>query len=1178
MALTASSIQAGFEPIPGYILREKLGAGGYGEVWLADAPGGLKKAIKFVHGNIDGNRACSELKSLQRVRQVNHPFILSLERIEVVDGQLIIVTELAQGSLHDRFLEFHQKGFVGIMRERLIGYMRDTAEGLDFLCQQHDLQHLDVKPANLLLVADRVKIADFGLIKDIQSNSLSVMGGLTPTYAAPEMFDGRPGRSSDQYSLAIVYQELLTGTLPFRGRTTAQLANEHLNKAPNLEAIPLLERPVLAKALSKRPQLRFSDCREFIAALERVHAQGAQPAPSERQDAPQIKKRPAAGLQRPSKFQQSNPLSKAQLSSVSTQSQIAPSQFARAIDVLPSLADFNSPTDDATAESTAKPEVKKSFTIGLGATGAHAVMGMRREILETTPQQLESEKIGFLVIDSDQKTIESVLDLDRTERLPYHCSLLIPLKSPQYYREHTKSDFRQLSRRWLYNIPRSLKTEGVRPLGMLSFLDNAGRIYDAIQASLVEIAKSSGDANAHEPIEVRIVSSAHGGTGSAIVSEIGFIVRQLAADFEIPIQVELILTCASPTGFASSDLTTASALACLMEINHYFQTEGLHPQIDQIPESTANNQPPFDRVSMIYGGQCGNSRDWEDATNQASHYLWACACSELGPRLALTRLEAKQNEKLHADQGWTTWLSTVNSRHIEITNRIDPTEAANRLALQKCLQWISALNEGISEKPAGKRTSSDPKLLEKMDFFVGDMFRSNHWTAQAWVRECMNCLLVSSDPTPPQAENVEPSEQIVPAPNTTSLNVEQQRDLEHVCEQLAMDVQNAMQTMSLMVTNTQQKLAEWLISRWLTSPVELSHLRDLVRLIGSKFTVNANSLEVVSQKLCENHDAILERMYSGELKSSQEQDQQLQTMALEARFHSLGAKMLARLAEHMSYLEDLWVNECILLKADLSTWAESLAKVLGICLDNSSKSNSLLSALLQTECEDSINKEVRRLFQSLVGSRLMNTVALSDTKPTPPEDKQQVFALILTETIRLFSSSSKSSTKETRDVAEQSTSLSSVAVNSVSASSLSEVTQTISVLEPTQSISLKTGTSDAKTADSVALVKRSLEMDIDSSRPYFVEFGGAVRNVALLPSQLAQQLDPLQLATLKDRQVATIAGDQIRQTSLVCLGEHLVLSDIMDRVWMPSSDIWHLAHRILSRVDVDWVPMNVANN
>ncbi|MFY7873906.1 MAG: protein kinase domain-containing protein, partial [Pirellula sp.] len=124
MASTSTSIQAGFEPIPGYVLRKKLGSGGYGEVWLAEAPGGLKKAIKFVHGDIDEDRANNELKSLQRVRQVNHPFILSLERIEVIDGQLLIVTELAQGTLYDRYLEFREKGFAGISRERLLAYLR----------------------------------------------------------------------------------------------------------------------------------------------------------------------------------------------------------------------------------------------------------------------------------------------------------------------------------------------------------------------------------------------------------------------------------------------------------------------------------------------------------------------------------------------------------------------------------------------------------------------------------------------------------------------------------------------------------------------------------------------------------------------------------------------------------------------------------------------------------------------------------------------------------------------------------------------------------------------------------------------------------------------------------------------------------------------------------------------
>ena len=91
------------EPIPGYLVKERIGAGGYGEVWSAQAPGGLTKAIKFVYGYFDDDRAARELKALNRIKEVRHPFLLSLERIEIVDGQLVIVTELADMSLKDRY-------------------------------------------------------------------------------------------------------------------------------------------------------------------------------------------------------------------------------------------------------------------------------------------------------------------------------------------------------------------------------------------------------------------------------------------------------------------------------------------------------------------------------------------------------------------------------------------------------------------------------------------------------------------------------------------------------------------------------------------------------------------------------------------------------------------------------------------------------------------------------------------------------------------------------------------------------------------------------------------------------------------------------------------------------------------------------------------------------------------
>src|SRR5437763_17060591 len=100
----AVRIEPNAEPIPGYRLIERLGVGGFGEVWKCEVPGGLYKAIKIVHGELgdadalgidEDSRADQELKALKRVRTVHHPYILSLERYDIIGGQLMIVMELA---------------------------------------------------------------------------------------------------------------------------------------------------------------------------------------------------------------------------------------------------------------------------------------------------------------------------------------------------------------------------------------------------------------------------------------------------------------------------------------------------------------------------------------------------------------------------------------------------------------------------------------------------------------------------------------------------------------------------------------------------------------------------------------------------------------------------------------------------------------------------------------------------------------------------------------------------------------------------------------------------------------------------------------------------------------------------------------------------------------------------
>ncbi len=276
-------IEPGGEPVPGYRLVERLGAGASGEVWKAIGPGGIAVALKVIRlGEEEDRRPDSSirrarrdgLRSLELMRDVRHANLLTLFGAWYSRGRLIIGMELADGTLMDRALEANAEGLPGIPLPELLDAMRQAARGIDFLNESRHalpgaspagIQHRDIKPQNLLKVGDGVKVGDFGQARLLEEAILNT-GCLTPAYAAPEFFQGRPSNRSDQYSLAVTYCRLRGGGLPFTG-TRWEVMKGHCLGLPDLSMLPEAERPPIARSLEKDPARRWPDCRSLVEAL-----------------------------------------------------------------------------------------------------------------------------------------------------------------------------------------------------------------------------------------------------------------------------------------------------------------------------------------------------------------------------------------------------------------------------------------------------------------------------------------------------------------------------------------------------------------------------------------------------------------------------------------------------------------------------------------------------------------------------------------------------------------------------------------------------------------------------------------------------------------------------------------------------------------------------------------------
>ncbi len=601
--------------LPGYVLAERIGSGGYAEVWRAEAPGGIDKAVKIVHGFYDDEFASQELKALERIKGVRHPFLLSLERFEVVNGRLAILTELADMSLEQRLRQCRTDGLSGIPRDELLRYMLDAAEAIDFLFQKHNLLHLDIKPENLLVLGEHIKVADFGLVKELASRTQnSLVSGMTPTYASPEMFDDDPSAHSDQYSLAIVYQEMLVGTLPFPGRTAAQLAKQHTQAEPQLMALPTDDRPAVARALAKDPAERFPSCRAFVEALlhraqtppELPAASPAQPQPAAPPSPPGTDDTKPSWIRSTVRRPTDQPI------------ESRDAMFTRPIgrgghEPVGPLDKAAAPVKPAAEETVdvavpaANSELGReqpTLYVGLGGLGIQVLCRLRSLMASRGGIDEAADAREMVVFDTDRDELREACSSRWKSPLSPDDALHLPLRLPKNY-DNAREILGWVSRRWLYNIPRSLETRGYRPLGRVALVDHSQRVLDLLDQRLARLGALAGAAGREgvqrdECVKIVLVAGMGGGTGAGMVLDVANAAKALAKTRGLKTEIEGVLICTCFASATSSPLVAANTYALLTELSHATQrgNEGASERTSRI-HTFESREAPFDAVYCI---------------------------------------------------------------------------------------------------------------------------------------------------------------------------------------------------------------------------------------------------------------------------------------------------------------------------------------------------------------------------------------------------------------------------------------------------------------------------------------------------------------------------------------------------------------------------------------------------
>jgi hypothetical protein len=251
--------------LAGYTFVDCLERSPLGETWKGRGPDGRGRVAFYLRAG-EGHAADWRLERLQRL---GRPTLPSFEIIETDPGRTVLLTEGCDKTLLERFQQCRRQGLPGIPRDELLGYLGPAAEALDAVFRENGFQHLALNPRSLWLEKGSVRVGGFGLMQLLWLPTGQPVERVNPRYSAPELAHG-VSRACDQYSLALIFAEMLMGVHPLYGPAGQRRKPERSPRGLDLNLLSSADQELVARALRRRPSQRFRRSADLMKALAAV--------------------------------------------------------------------------------------------------------------------------------------------------------------------------------------------------------------------------------------------------------------------------------------------------------------------------------------------------------------------------------------------------------------------------------------------------------------------------------------------------------------------------------------------------------------------------------------------------------------------------------------------------------------------------------------------------------------------------------------------------------------------------------------------------------------------------------------------------------------------------------------------------------------------------------------------